>query len=179
MFKFKIDKGIITEAIRQTDNFNFGKRGKFDGTKKQQTFGIIAEQMIRDLFDAGKIDGSIGYDGGYDIKIKDKLIDVKTMIRNCDPMDGFVSNFNGLQIKHLANYFIFTSINQKKRTLTVCGWITKKDFLEKADLFKEGEYRFRRDKTKFKTKSDLYEINNNKLNNVNTPEQLIKQIKND
>ena len=179
MFKFKIDKKIISDATNQCENHNFGKRSEANGTKKEQIVGLIGEQMIRDLFNAGQIDGSIGFDGGYDIKINNKLIDVKTMGRNCDPRKGFVSNFMKLQENHKANYFIFTSLNKKTKHLSVCGWISKKEFLDNCDFYSKGSFRTRTNGTKFKLKAGLYEIDNDKLNKVNTPEELIKQIKND
>ena len=55
-------------------------------------------------------------------------------------------------------------------------FISKKDLLEKAKFFKEGEDRERSDGTIFKTKADLYEIDNKDLVNVNSINDLMEKL---
>ena len=55
------------------------------------------------------------------------------------------------------------SINKKSNELTVCGWINKKGLFEKSSFFPKGTFRYRSDKSKFKTFTDLYEISNKDL----------------
>ena len=57
----------------------------------------------------------------------------------------------------------------------MCGWIDKENFKKKAKLYKEGDIRYRYDGTTFKTKSDLYEIENRLLNPINNIKDL-KQV---
>jgi hypothetical protein len=176
MFKFKVDTYIISEAKELIKNYNFGQRSKANGTPAQQLIGVIGEIMIRNLFKAGKIDGSIGFDGGYDLDVNNKLIDVKTMGRTTDPREDYVNNFIDLQLNHKAKYFIFNSLNKKTKELTVCGWISKEDFLKLAKHYPEGSIRKRSNGTEFKTFAGLYEIENRYLNKVESPEELIKQL---
>lgn len=179
MFKLDVDKELIKKAGYLVDTYNFGKRSEANGNKVQQIVGIIGEQVIRDLFKAGDIDGESGFDGGYDIEYYNKLIDVKTMSRKCEVSEDFVSNFMELQLSHSATHFIFNSYNTKKQEITVCGYISKKEFLEKADYFPKGSYRFRTDGTSFQTFSGLYEIKNKYLHDVNGWIELIQNLKYD
>jgi hypothetical protein len=176
MFKFKVDNQVIKRAKELVSKFNFGQRHTANGTKEQQVVGLIGEIMIRDLFNAGDIDGNNGFDGGYDLEYFGKFIDVKTMGRTTDPKPDFVNNLIELQINHKADYFIFNSLNKKSKELTVCGWISKKDFIKLADHFPKGSIRKRKDGTSFKTFSGLYELKNNYLKTTNSPQQLLKQL---
>ena len=177
MFKFKVDSDIIKEAEYIANNYNFGKRKEANGTKEQQITGLIGEIMMRDLFNCDKIDGSKGFDGGFDILESGKYIDVKTMGRTVDPTKDYVSNFMELQLKHKANYLLFTSLNKKTKILTVCGYISKKDFLCLAKLYPKGSVRRRSNGTEFKTFSGLYEIQNKHLITTDSPYELVKQLK--
>ena len=179
MFKLDIDRELIKKAGYLVETYDFGKRKEANGNKVQQLVGIIGEQVIRDLFKAGDIDGSNGFDGGYDIEYYDKLIDVKTMSRKCEVKDDFVSNFMELQLSHSATHFIFNSLNTVKKEITVCGYISKQEFLEKADYFPKGSYRYRTDGTSFQTFSGLYEIKNKYLHDVNGWLELIQKLKYD
>lgn len=177
MFNFKVDQNIIIKAETLVSKYNFGKRSKANGNKEQQIVGIIGELMIRDLFNAGEIDGSSGFDGGFDIKYNKKLIDVKTMGRTSQPKKNYVNNLIDLQINHSADHFIFNSFNKKNNILTVCGWISKSNFIKLAKYFPKNTIRKRTDGTEFKTFSGLYELQNKDLNGVYSPDELLIQLK--
>jgi len=177
MFKFKVDNHIIKKAEELVNKYNFGKRKEANGTKEQQITGLIGEIMIRELFKAGQIDGSKGFDGGFDILESGKYIDVKTMGRTVDPTPSYVNNFMELQLNHKADNFIFTSYNKKTKELTVCGFISKKNFLSLSKYYPKGSVRKRSNGTEFKTFSGLYEIQNKYLTTTNSPYELVKQIK--
>lgn len=176
MFKFKVDNQIINQAKELASTFNFGKRQTANGTKEQQIVGLIGEIMIRDLFNAGKINGLNGFDGGFDLEYSGKLIDVKTMGRKTDPKPEFVNNFIELQLNHKAEYFIFNSLNKKTKELTICGWISKSNFIKLADYFPKGATRQRKNGTQFKTFTGLYELQNKYLKQVHSPNELLKQL---
>ena len=72
----------------------------------------------------------------------------------------------------ISNY-LFCSYHKKDKVLTVCGWIDKKGFKDKAKFYKEGEVRTRSNGTDFITKADLYEIENKDLNDVNDYKDLL------
>lgn len=177
MFNFKVDQNIIIKAETLVSKYNFGKRSKANGNKEQQIVGIIGELMIRDLFNAGEIDGSNGFDGGFDINYNNKLIDVKTMGRTSQPKKNYVNNLIDLQINHSADHFIFNSFNKKNNILTVCGWISKLNFIKLAKYFPKNTIRKRTDGTEFKTFSGLYELQNKDLNGVYSPDELLIQLK--
>ena len=48
------------------------------------------------------------------------------------------------------------------------GWVTKNELLERADFYEEGTVRTRTNQTTFILKAPTYEIQNNKLNDINT-----------
>ena len=70
---------------------------------------------------------------------------------------------------------MFCSYHKKDYVLTVCGWVDKKNFKKKAKFYKEGELRNRFDGTSFKSKADLYEIENKDLLEVSSIRDL-KQV---
>ena len=176
MIKVIIKDNIIEHCKTQIQKFNFGNRGVADGTKAQQLTGIIGESVVANLFGLPLIDGSGGFDYGEDLKYNNLVIDVKTMGRTTDVRPYYVNNFIGLQKKYKTDIYIFTSINQKTNELTVCGWIDKKLLFDKASFFPKGTFRFRSDKSKFKTFTDLYEISNKDLFQISSIDDLKKQL---
>lgn len=153
------------------------KGGEADGNKKQQVRGLIGQCMVMDSlgFDLPKI--SHEHDGGIDLNYHGLTIDVKTMGRNCDPKPEFVNNVIGLQTHFNVDAYIFCSLNREDVSLTICGWILKKEFLKRAFFTPKNGQRTRSDGTKFETKADLYEIENNRLNDVVSIDDLKLQLK--
>lgn len=176
MIKIKVPKNIIEYCIKQINEYNFGKRGYADGTKEQQLVGIIGQSVIMSYFDAGFIDGSKGFDDGKDLIYNNLIIDIKTMGRTTDVRDYYVNNFLAIQLKYNTDVYIFCSLNKKNYELTICGWITKTKFKEKALFYKKDTIRTRSDGTTFKTFHDLYELNNSDLNDVESIEDLKSKL---
>ncbi|MBI4647922.1 MAG: hypothetical protein HY738_15360 [Bacteroidia bacterium] len=162
----------------QISKFNFGQRGYADETKEQQLTGIIGECTLLDLFNLPWVDGSIGFDGGADFVINLKVIDVKTMGRTTHVRPYYINNFVGLQRKYNTDAYIFCSLNKLTNVLSICGWLTKKELIEKAVFFPKGTERTRSDSTTFRTFTDLYEIKNSDLKNINSFEELKIQLEN-
>lgn len=176
MFKVRVSEEVLEHCRRQVQMYDFGQRGVADGTPEQQLTGIIGQSMVMQMFGAGLVDGASGFDNGMDIGFKGLRVDVKTMGRTVDVRPDFVNNFIGLQMKFDTDLFIFCSLNKRKNELTVCGWIPKPEFLEKADFFKRGSLRTRTDGTSFRTFADLYEIKNSDLIDVSSVEELKQSI---
>lgn len=176
MFKFQVSNHIIEHCRNQIQHYNFGQRSVANGTPEQQLTGIIGQCAIMEKFGLGLINGATGFDDGEDINYKGLVVDVKTMGRTVDVRPNFVNNFIGLQLKFNTDLFIFCSLNKKNYELTVCGWIPKSLFLEEASFYPKGSIRTRTDGTSFRTFADLYEIENTKLINVNSFEELEKSI---
>lgn len=178
MIELIVNNNIIEHCNKQIEVFNFGKRGVADGTKEQQLTGIIGQSVLMELFDAGLIDGSKGFDGGKDILYNGIKIDVKTMGRTTDMRSYYVHNFIGLQKDYDTDIYIFCSYNKTSNKLTICGWISKDDLIKKATLYPKGTIRTRSNGTTFEIFTDLYELANTTLNNVDTIEELKQQITN-
>jgi hypothetical protein len=135
MFCVKVKQEILDYCKAQIEHYNFGQRSVANGTPDQQYTGIVGQSVVMDLFGLGYIDGGGGCDDGTDILYAGLHIDVKTMGRTTPVRPFYVNNFIGLQLKFNTDVYIFCSLNKSTNVLTICGWITKKDFLKKASFF--------------------------------------------
>lgn len=176
MFTVAVKPTLIEHCKTVLAKHNFGKRYTANGTKEQQLTGIIGQSVVMDFFNDGYVDGSSGFDDGVDLVYNGKTIDVKTMGRTTRVKLGYTNNFLKLQDYFKTDIYIFCSYHKIKHVLTVCGWISKADFVKKRKYFPKGSARTRFDKTTFTTFADLYEIDNADLNNVNSITDLKKQL---
>lgn len=161
-------------ASRMVAYYNFGRRGRGDGNEAEQLTGIIGQTVLADLLGLERPSGENGFDGGVDFNINGKRVDVKTMTRTTDVRDYYVHNFIGYQRNYNVDYYIFQSYNKTNREMTICGYIDKESFFEKAEFYEEGSLRTRSDGTSFHSKAPLYEIRQTELEQVDTLEQLIE-----
>jgi|TARA_R110002050_G_C8727439_1_gene496975 hypothetical protein len=174
MLNLKLNKEIVLKSIKHNQETNLGKRGYADGSQEEQLVGILGENTICNALDLPFMN-SEGYDGGFDIKLNGKNVDIKTMGRTVYPQLNYVNNLVAMQLKNNSDIYLFCSYHKHNHELTLCGWIDKENFKKKAKLYKEGDIRYRYDGTTFKTKSDLYEIENRLLNPINNIKDL-KQV---
>jgi hypothetical protein len=158
LINIKLNKDIIDYSRKLVRNNNFGQRGKFDGTKSQQFLGIVAENTVREYYGFKLIEPTNHWDGGFDIDWNGHKTDIKTVIRTVEPKPNYVCNFYELQKHYVSTAFIFTSINTKDKILTICGWIEKYLFFQKAQKFETGSKRFRSNGTQFESTTNHYEI---------------------
>lgn len=98
------------------------------------------------------------------------------MGRTSYPKDNYVNNLVGMQAKYNVDRYIFCSLHKKDKVLTICGWIDKDEFIDKAKFFGTGVERTRFDGTKLITKCDLYELENKYLVQSNTIDEFKKQL---
>jgi len=176
MIKLEIDKAVIAHSRWLVQNTNYGQRGNADGDKSQQLRGLIGQCVVMDCLGYELPSLSNEHDGGIDLNYNGLTIDIKTMGRNTDPKPEYVNNLIGLQSHFNVNAYIFCSLNRDDVTLTICGWILKRDFLKLAEFTPKDGYRQRADGTKFQTKADLYELKNNCLNDVKSIFDLKQQL---
>lgn len=157
MFNVQITDSDKNIAQQEATYINKGHSsiGK-NGTKQQQIIGNIAENKIVKILNIPKSNEII--DEGFDVKINDKLIDIKCMGRQCEPRLDYVGNFEPRQKNYKANYLLFTSYNKKNSILTICGLIEKIKYFEKAKLFKAGTSRPRFSYSDLILENDLYEL---------------------
>lgn len=163
--KFKIPEKLKKEVWHFVNQNNIGNRFEFNGTKEQQFVGLIGEIMIKRLFGLYH-EFKNGFDGGFDLVYKGLKIDVKTMGRNVDVKDYFVNNFVAHQKKFDCDIYIFCSLNKKKNELTICGYVTKKELLQKSIYIKKGDTMRRDNGTSFIMKTNNYQIKNSDLKNI-------------
>lgn len=178
MFKIKISNELITHCQDQVEKHNFGMRRIANGTQERQLTGIIGQSAIMELFGLGYVDGDAGFDNGVDIEYNHKKIDVKTMGRTTDVRPDYTNNFLKLQDCFNPDIYLFCSYNKNTQELTVCGWISKDDFIEKRKFYPRGSIRTRTDGSSFRTFADLFEIDVVDLNDTTSFEDLKKQLNN-
>lgn len=160
-FSLPIPADVICASRLVTQNL--GNRGDgSDGTKEQQFIGVLGENFIRHFCGLPYMEPK-GFDGGYDVIILGNKFDVKTMGRTIEPRLDFVNNFVASQTKFDPDAYLFISINKTNFKATVCGWIEKQLFAQKANLFAKNTKRKRADGSSFVLKADTYEIENSKL----------------
>lgn len=90
--------------------------------------------------------------------------------------DHYVHNFISYQSKYRVDYYIFASYNTKTEVLSICGYVSKEEFLQRAQFFNKGDLRYRDDGTSFPTKAPLYEIKQSDLNRVDSLSELEAKI---
>jgi hypothetical protein len=171
VYSIPIKQNVITYCKELLKTNNFGLRGVADGNYLEQLRGIIGQSVILDLLDMPALEPT-GFDGGIDIIHNGKSYDIKSMGRNSAPKSYFVNNLIGHQKDYIVDRYMFLSLNRNDLMLTICGWIDKKDFFDKANFYPEGTKRTRSDGTFFNTKADLYELENSKLNQINNLQEL-------
>ena len=146
-------------------NNSLGHRSKANGNKLEQFVGLVGEITVKNFLGINHVE-SDGFDGGYDLTLKGKKIDIKTMGRNVDVKPHYVNNFITYQKDYDCDIYIFASINKKTSVLTICGYATKDDLISKGNRYEQGEIRVRDDGTEFKFKAPTIEIENNKLKSI-------------
>ena len=172
MIILPIEEEVIVQAANYVDSRKLGKRGKFDGNRTEQIVGMTGEFMVAKILGMNIPTIEDGFDGGWDLNIGGKRIDVKTMGRTTSPKPEFVNNILKMQYHYKATHFVFCSLNKKNRELTICGLISKEELPNKATFHKQGEVRTRTNGTKFELQADTYEIANRDLVQVNSIAEL-------
>ena len=160
-----IPRRIKQEAWDFLKDNNLGNRFTANGNKEEQYVGLLGEMMLCKVMGVHH-NMAKGFDGGFDLLIKDRKTDVKTMGRTVDPKPHYVNNFMALQEHFDCELYIFCSINKKTSEFTICGWVTKQELLHKAKLYPKGTIRTRTNGTTFELKADTYEILNSELNHI-------------
>ena len=162
-----VPKHIRTFVWSFLQDNNVGKRNKANGSKIEQYVGLLGECTVKWYLG---IDYKLKdeFDNGVDFNYKSKKFDVKTMGRKVYPKPNYVNNFIAYQKDFNCDAYIFCSLNKTNYDLTICGWATKEQLLERGVLYKQGTIRKRTDETTFKLKAPTYEIKNTALNNINT-----------
>jgi len=163
------DRRYAVEVLKTT---NFGHRSRgFNGNYEKQYTGLIGELTLHRVlgltkpkYTSGRLDS--------DILINNKKVDIKSMARNVYMQDHYVHNFVAYQKDMPSDILLFISINKKSGVVQICGWLEKEKFLNEASFFDQGDKRERDDGTSFVLRAPLYEIEQNKLNKLNSVDDL-------
>jgi len=158
MFIVPVPKEVRDYCWKLVNEHDFGKRGDFDGTKNQQYVGMIGQVMICDLLGLERPDGKSGFDGGYDIMLLKKKIDIKTMTRTVPIRESFVHNFVSFQRKFDVDFYLFNSYNKTNQDLTICGVVNKEAFFKLATHSPKGASIKRANGTEFELQADCHMI---------------------
>lgn len=156
------EKNKVWEFLKNND---IGNRGDFDGKKVHQYIGLLGEMKVHQLFKQD-FEFKDDFDGGYDMMLGDKKVDIKTMGRNVNIKPDYVHNFSGLQKHFKCDIYIFASLNKKTSDVSACGWVTKEELFERAEKFKKGTKRQRDNGTFTVFGCTTYEIKNKDLNDI-------------
>lgn len=176
MFKFVIEADVLAHAKDQVSRVNFGRRSFGNGTPEQQLNGIAAQCAMQRAFGLPLLRAGNECDDGVDFQYAGLTLDVKTMGRTTDVRPSYVNNLVAVQISLATDVLVFCSLHKLKQELTVCGWLPKHLFIQRAAFFPKGSTRARSDGTTFQTFADLYEIPNSRLNDVDSLEDLKTQL---
>jgi len=115
-------------------------------------------------------------DDGFDIKIKNKFIDIKCMGRQYKPKLNYVANFVPRQKDYKANYLLYTSYSKVWKILTICGLIEKEKYFNKAEFLKKGTKRYRGASTPLILEDDIYELEYKYFTQINTLQDLKNKL---
>ncbi len=163
--KYKIPKQLKNDVWTFLNENNIGNRFEGNGNKEQQFVGLVGEIMVKRLFGFDH-EFKKGFDGGFDFQYKGFKIDVKTMGRNVDVKDYFVNNFVAHQKQFDCDIYIFCSLNKRKNEFTICGYLSKKELLEKSVFRNKGESLSRSNGTSFVAKTNNLEVQYKQMNNI-------------
>lgn len=158
-FNVKVPDWIIHDSKDFVSKCNVGQRGDgSDGNQEQQLVGAIGQNVLLAALGLPSMQPSNGPDGGVDATISGMTFDIKTMGRTVTPRIDYVNNILKSQTKYKVDGYIFASLNKNTMDLTVCGWLPKQLFFDRATLHDKGETRTRADNTTFQMRAATYEI---------------------
>jgi hypothetical protein len=178
MFTVQVATGTLSWCQSILTSNNLGHRKDGNGTSLEQLTGVVGQQVVMDIFGVGLINEKMGFDGGVDFTYNHNTVDVKVVGRTVYPKPHYSVEVVEQQIKYDVDVYIFCSFHKVKNDLTVCGWMTKHEFLKKARHFRRGEEMSRDDGTKFNLRNGKYECCVSDLHSPENESDLVEQILN-
>ncbi len=173
MFEVKVPERIKKYCSDLVAHVNFGLRGFFDGTKKNQWVGMVGQNMILDLFGLPLVVGTTGFDNGVDLEYAGLKIDVKTMGKTKPQVKNTYLVYPvESQKKYPTDIYLFVAFNTTNDVLTVCGWSDKEHFFKTALYSPVGTVEHRGDGTTFLSKAGMYKIHQSNLSSPGSVEDL-------
>jgi len=151
-------------AWQQVTDYNFGKRGIFDGKKKQQYAGILAQTVMADNIEYPRPNGKDGFDNGIDFIIHNIKCDLKVTGREYYMKNHYSHNIVASQLSYETEIYILGSVNYKTGIITYCGLIRKDQM--KRYFHPAGTIRTRDDGTTFTYKVASYDVPQSDLHQI-------------
>lgn len=166
MKNYKVSKELIEYCQNAIETNNLGLRAdqETNGKKRHQFSGLLGENVVRKLLGFEYVNGSEGFDGGFDVVFKDQKADVKTRRKPFEPELSDWFDVPLSQINYKSQIFIFCSHNFHKDIVSVMGWIYKDDFTKNAMLFKKGTLHTYENGTTFVARYDSFRLQAKNLN---------------
>ena len=75
----------------------------------------------------------------YDIRLNDILIDVKTKRVNTEPRSFYECSVAALNTKQKCDFYVFTRILKSMEAGWILGYLSKKEYFDKAVFLKKGD----------------------------------------
>jgi hypothetical protein len=191
-----MDRKSITYEIKEdlkqhvwefTKDNNIGNRGHFDGDRERQFVGLIGEFIVSCFMGLAKVKydyhqgawkwlpelSNDGFDGGFDIElVTGEKFDVKTMTRNVDLQDHHEHNVVASQVKYNCDFYIFCSLNKRKNTLSIDGYLSKFELIALSNFHPSGEMIVRDNGTTFLITADTFSVEAKHLHDPGVLENL-------
>ena len=169
MFNFAIKPEIIAHGQYLVKNCNYGMRGVDDGKKIDQLIGMVAQSAIMDLLGYELPQISDKPDGGIDIEYSGIKIDIKSTATNHYPKLDYLVNIFEAQKHYNTDVYIFSIVHREQKTITITGWMDKKEFFEVAKYRQKGDVI----NSRLTLRSSDYALEIAELNQVNSLTDLI------
>ena len=176
-FTVPVPQYILEASTQCRDAGTMGSRHDgTDGNQDQQLIGIIGQNMINVAIGRALMVPNTGFDGGVDFTVFGLKFDVKTIGRTVPPRINYINNLALSQTKFDVDGYLFMSFDKSCHRISVCGWLPKETFLERAVLYPSGTVRRRSDNSTFVMRADTLEIENKDLYHraINWPELFLE-----
>lgn len=164
---------------RLVENENFGRRSFFNGDKKKQYYGLLAQAVICYKL-RRPIPAPGGFDNGVDLILNNKLIDIKTTIRTVDFRDTYAINLLDCQYReniYKNDYYLFCSFNTQKNSLEILGILKKEDVEKKGKYFSKNDKSINASGKQIEADVERWEFRLSDLIPVNSIEDIVNYFK--
>lgn len=142
-------------AERFSSSLSLNGRTVYDRMESRLA-GIVGEIVYQSIFPNARktADRDIPYDFSHD----GKKIDVKCKYRKVYPRENFEASFFAYQMGNkfqVVDRYVFMSTRDDFSTVWICGYIDKRDFMDRSVLWRKGQI----DPTNHKTfDADTYSV---------------------
>jgi len=125
-------------------------------------WGMLGEEIIRDLLQCTDSDDIYNYDlktpGGMRLEIKTKKTSMTTA-----PKPYFECSVCNHNPRQRCDAYVFLRVSTKVNKAWICGYKTKKEFMEQARFFKKGDTDA---SNGYKVHASCYNMNISELNSI-------------